>query len=222
MIRDELRSMLVEVTGRGELAELSFDAALLHEPVGLDSMTGVRLLRAVYDRYGVDVAAEDLNLDALASLATLAEFVDERAEPSLVTDDAPSAAESSDVVAGEYATLRKLEAYTPKKLYLVDATYGDSPALGDITALEAVAREAVSAAGGHVLTDSHVVFPNGAITLVLILAESHLSLHTWPEENLVAIDLFSCGAIEGRVVIDRLAAAFGLGDDVPVREIDRG
>ena len=47
---------------------------------------------------------------------------------------------------------------------------------------------------------SHVIFPNGAITLVLILAESHLSIHTWPEESLIAIDLFSCGAIDGQRV----------------------
>lgn len=205
MIAEEIRSLLVEVTGRDELRDIPFDVPLLHEPVALDSISGVRLLRAVHDRYGVDVAAEDLNLDSLASVDALAAFIAER----------------TDQVDGEYARLRKLEAYTPKKLYLVDATYGDSPVLGDAVALESVARSAVEAAGGHVLSDSHVVFPNGAITLVLILAESHLSLHTWPEENLVAIDLFSCGAIEGRIVIDRLTESFGLGE-VPVREIDRG
>lgn len=205
MIAEEIRSLLVEVTGRDELRDIPFDVPLLHEPVALDSISGVRLLRAVHDRYGVDVAAEDLNLDSLASVDALAAFIAER----------------TDQVDGEFARLRKLEAYTPKKLYLVDATYGDSPVLGDAAALESVARSAVEAAGGHVLKDSHVVFPNGAITLVLILAESHLSLHTWPEENLVAIDLFSCGAIEGRIVIDRLTESFGLGE-VPVREIDRG
>ena len=51
------------------------------------------------------------------------------------------------------------------------------------------------------------MFPNGAITLVLILAESHLSIHTWPEENLIAVDLFSCGAIDGRAVLDRAHGA---------------
>ena len=66
-----------------------------------------------------------------------------------------------------------------------------------------------AAGGGHVLDASHVVFPNGAITLVLILAESHLSIHTWPEENLIAVDLFSCGAIDGRAVLDALTAACG-------------
>ena len=70
----------------------------------------------------------------------------------------------------------------------------DSP-VTDVAVLQGLATAAVDAGGGHVLDASHVVFPNGAITLVLILAESHLSIHTWPEENLIAIDLFSCGAI---------------------------
>jgi S-adenosylmethionine decarboxylase len=66
-----------------------------------------------------------------------------------------------------------------------------------------------------------VVFPNGAITLVLILAESHLSIHTWPEEDLVAVDLFSCGAIDADRVISELASLLRL-DRVTVRAVPRG
>ncbi len=43
--------------------------------VGLDSLAGTLLLRQVQRRYGVDVAAEDLNLDALETLGTLAAFI---------------------------------------------------------------------------------------------------------------------------------------------------
>jgi S-adenosylmethionine decarboxylase len=72
-----------------------------------------------------------------------------------------------------------------------------------------------------VLANSHVVFPNGAITLVLILAESHLSIHTWPEDNLIAIDLFSCGAIDGPRVLDELTRALRL-ESVRASEVERG
>ncbi len=82
----------------------------------------------------------------------------------------------------------------------------------EVAILTALAIAAVQAGGGHVLDTSHVIFPNGAITLVLILAESHLSIHTWPEENLIAIDLFSCGAIDGQRVIDELTAALRLAE----------
>ena len=54
------------------------DLPLFGAGIGLDSLTGTLLLREVHRRYGVDVAAEDLNLDALASLASLASFIEAR------------------------------------------------------------------------------------------------------------------------------------------------
>jgi acyl carrier protein len=79
-----LRRLLAEVTGREELLALPADLPLFGAGVGLDSLTGTLLLRAVKERFGVDVAAEDLNLDALASLHTLAGFVAERADPEAI------------------------------------------------------------------------------------------------------------------------------------------
>jgi hypothetical protein len=75
----QLRQLLAEVTGRPELAGLDAAAPLLGPGLGLGSLTGTLLLRRVRDQFGVDVAAEDLNLDALATLGTLAAFVSGRA-----------------------------------------------------------------------------------------------------------------------------------------------
>jgi len=108
-----------------------------------------------------------------------------------------------------------------KLLYAVDAALTPASPVADIGELTALASEAVTAGGGHVLDASHVVFPNGAVTLVLILAESHLAIHTWPEDNLIAIDLFSCGAIDGRRVAAELARLLRL-DRVRIRQIERG
>jgi acyl carrier protein len=69
---DELRQVLAQATGREELLGTSDQTPLF------DSLTGVLLLREVHRRFGVDVAAEDLNLDALATLGTLAAFIAER------------------------------------------------------------------------------------------------------------------------------------------------
>ncbi len=71
----ELRPMLAGVTGRPEVAGVSAQTGLFGREVGLDSLTGTMLLVEVQQRFGVDVAAEDLNLDSLATLATLAEFI---------------------------------------------------------------------------------------------------------------------------------------------------
>jgi FkbH-like protein len=74
-IAGELRQMLARITGRGELNGLPADAPLFGEAVSLDSLTAALLLREVQRRFGVDVAGTDLNLDALATLATLASFI---------------------------------------------------------------------------------------------------------------------------------------------------
>ena len=123
--------------------------------------------------------------------------------------------------ASRFAQLRVAEALTPKLLYAVDARLTPSSPVTDAAELTSLATAAVAAGRGHVLDASHVIFPNGAVTLVLILAESHLSIHTWPEENLVAIDLFSCGAIDGEAVIEALTRELGLGS-VTVTRLPRG
>jgi acyl carrier protein len=74
----ELREILAEATGRAELAGIGEEVPLFGAGVGLDSLTGTLLLREVHRRFGVDVAGEDLNLDALATLGTLAAFIAER------------------------------------------------------------------------------------------------------------------------------------------------
>jgi acyl carrier protein len=71
----ELRQILARITGRDELAGLPAGAPLFGEAVALDSLTGTLLLREVERRFGVDVAGTDLNLDALATLGTLAAFI---------------------------------------------------------------------------------------------------------------------------------------------------
>jgi acyl carrier protein len=67
--------MLAEVTGRAELHSIPAQTPLFGSGVGLDSLAGTLLLRQVQRRYGVDVAAEDLNLDSLETLSTLAAFI---------------------------------------------------------------------------------------------------------------------------------------------------
>ena len=123
--------------------------------------------------------------------------------------------------ARSYADLRRQEAATPKLLYAIDGITPPGSPAAELSPLESLATAAVRAGGGHVLKASHVIFPNGAITLVLILAESHLAIHTWPEENLIAVDLFSCGAIAAERVAAELIASLRLADP-RVQRMDRG
>lgn len=78
-IEREIRAVLVTVASRPELATIPADTPLFGDGAGLGSLTGTLLLREIQRRYAVDVAGEDLNLDALATLGSLARFVAERA-----------------------------------------------------------------------------------------------------------------------------------------------
>jgi acyl carrier protein len=79
---EEIRALLVRLTNRPELSAIGPGTPLFGDAVALDSLTGTLLLREITARWGVDVAAEDINLDALATLGTLADFVAERVSPA--------------------------------------------------------------------------------------------------------------------------------------------
>ena len=83
-VERELRSMIAEATGLEEayVGELPADTDLFGPRIGLTSLAGVTLLGAVDRRFGVDVAALDLSLDSLQSIATLSDFVTAHLQPS--------------------------------------------------------------------------------------------------------------------------------------------
>jgi S-adenosylmethionine decarboxylase len=45
-------------------------------------------------------------------------------------------------------------------------------------------------------------FPGGGVTGFLLLAESHIALHTYPEHGYLALDLFSCGPADPRAALE--------------------
>ncbi len=80
----KVRQILAELTGDPEPLRASLDTPLLRDGIGLDSLRGAMLLTRVHGQFGVDVAGEDLNLDAMATIGTLAAFISQR-----VADGAP-------------------------------------------------------------------------------------------------------------------------------------
>lgn len=67
--------------------------------------------------------------------------------------------------------------------------------LDDEQHIEAILREAAKAAGATVLEIRLHGFGQGmGVTGVALLAESHISIHSWPEHDFAAIDIFVCGS----------------------------
>ena len=81
--------------------------------------------------------------------------------------------------------------------------------LGDPALIDRTICEAALAAGATILhSHFHHFSPNGGVSGVVVLAESHISIHTWPERNFAAIDIFMCGACDPHLTIPILQRTF--------------
>jgi len=94
-----------------------------------------------------------------------------------------------------------------------------------INSLEAVKTAMVEAAKAAQATIVDVVFhefnPFG-ISGVVVIAESHLAIHTWPEYRYAAVDVFSCGdVLQPQAAADHLVAELGAAR-ASVVELQRG
>ncbi len=69
----------------------------------------------------------------------------------------------------------------------------DVTALEDHEGLLRAMREAVVASGATLLKMSEHPFEGGGLTAVMLLSESHASIHTYPEFGACFVDLFTCG-----------------------------
>ena len=79
--------------------------------------------------------------------------------------------------------------------------------LRDSGALESLMRTAAIAAGCTVLgSHFHSFGDEDGVTGVVLLGESHLSIHTWPEFEFAAADIFMCGAADTRKALEVLLA----------------
>jgi S-adenosylmethionine decarboxylase len=98
--------------------------------------------------------------------------------------------------------------HTVGRHLLADLSGISAPLLRDSGALESLLRAAARAAGATVLgSHFHHFGAGGGVTGVVLLAESHLSLHTWPETGFAAADIFMCGRCDPMVAIEVLLAA---------------
>ncbi len=93
--------------------------------------------------------------------------------------------------------------------------------LDDIGHIETTLRRCVEAARATLLhIHLHHFHPNG-VSGVAVLAESHISIHTWPEAGYAALDVFMCGSADPDQCIPVLRGAFSA-KHVGVNEILRG
>lgn len=77
--------------------------------------------------------------------------------------------------------------------------------LDDLDLVEDALREAAEKASATLLRiDLHQFEPNGGVSGVAVLSESHISIHTWPERSFAAVDVFMCGGARPYRAVDVL------------------
>ena len=97
-----------------------------------------------------------------------------------------------------------MHAHRPAGIHLLADFLGiDADKLVSCDAIDALLRAGARAAGATILhSHFHSFGPQQGVTGVLLLAESHISLHTWPEVGFAAIDIFMCGAARPQLALD--------------------
>tara|TARA_R110002153_G_scaffold6556_12_gene30041 strand:- start:6219 stop:6602 length:384 start_codon:yes stop_codon:yes gene_type:complete len=110
--------------------------------------------------------------------------------------------------------------YTPGKHLLLDLY--QAVHLSDMSVIEKALLEAADACDAKVLQKNfHSFGEEQGITGMLLLAESHISIHTWPESHFAAVDIFMCGNCDPELAIAPIKKYLHP-KSVDVREFDRG
>jgi len=85
---------------------------------------------------------------------------------------------------------------------LADISGSTSPLLNDGQALLDLLCRASEQAGATVLTAHHHAFEPQGVTAIVVLAESHVSIHTWPEWGGATLDAYTCGAADPELLMN--------------------
>ncbi len=111
---------------------------------------------------------------------------------------------------------------SPLGRHILAEFYGCDPSvLNDPKVIERHMREAARASGATIVKSVFHMFSPYGVSGVVVVAESHLAVHTWPEYGYAGVDYFSCGPVDCEAAIRHLEEKFGA-DSVEIREIERG
>lgn len=114
----------------------------------------------------------------------------------------------------------ELENLSMGKHLLLEVYDVDYDLINNIESLQNVMVEGIERAKMTILNVfSHCFIPQGC-TVVIALSESHVSCHTWPENGCLAIDVYTCGEGNPRMIALELLKYLN-SDNYRLRELDR-
>tara|TARA_R110001592_G_scaffold9723_4_gene51478 strand:+ start:33901 stop:35181 length:1281 start_codon:yes stop_codon:yes gene_type:complete len=81
--------------------------------------------------------------------------------------------------------------------------------MNDVSVIEEAMVNAADIAGATVINSTFHHFSPYGVSGVVVIQESHLAIHTWPEYGYAAVDLFTCGEMDAWISFDHLKTVFG-------------
>jgi len=111
------------------------------------------------------------------------------------------------------------------KLLLLELKDCNQEVLNDLGFLKSALLSAASECGATVLGESFHQFNPQGVSGVVVIAESHLFIHTWPEYGYAAVDIFTCGnSVQpekaAELLIEKLGASNHSIIEVPIGILD--
>jgi len=82
---------------------------------------------------------------------------------------------------------------SPKGYHFIVEASGCNEIIGNVQEMQTILVEAARKANTQVWSVSFHCFPPNGVSGVVVISESHLSIHTWPEANYMALDIYTCG-----------------------------
>jgi S-adenosylmethionine decarboxylase proenzyme len=104
---------------------------------------------------------------------------------------------------------------------LVEFSGCPAATLADLQAVTTAMLRAAEASGATIVTHSFHHFSPYGVSGAVIIAESHLAIHTWPERGFAAVDFFSCGEVDMVRAVAQLAKALGAQSETRM-DLERG
>jgi len=95
------------------------------------------------------------------------------------------------------------------KHYLVDLSQCDPDRISRVEEVRRIFLRAAEESKARIVGELFHQFEPAGVSGVLLIEESHFSVHTWPEDSFVGVDIFTCGEeMDAPIAIDALKLAF--------------
>ena len=111
---------------------------------------------------------------------------------------------------------------SPKGVPFIVEASGCDETIPNVVRLQDILVEAARRAHAQVWSVSFNRFPPNGVSGVVVISESHLSVHTWPEANYMALDIYTCGARTEPMVAVEFVLAQVHARHTHITEITRG